>query len=107
MPARSHVLATKIKPLPPLDELQRYTIGEAILYLRSSRRSVYAAINEGKLNTIKERKRRYVPGSEIARLCRAPTSTTVEEAERQAAAAVAGLAAMRSALAQLELRRRR
>lgn len=58
----------KVKPaLPPLDVAQRYTIEEAIAYLRSSRKSVYRLINTGELKTLKENRRRYVPGSEIAR----------------------------------------
>jgi hypothetical protein len=53
-------------PLPPLDPQQRYTVEEAIRYLRSSRASVYKDIARGKLLSIKEGSRRYIPGSEIA-----------------------------------------
>jgi hypothetical protein len=56
--------------LPPLDERQRYSIDEAIAYLRSSRRTLFADIREGRLATIKEGKRRFVPGSEIVRRSR-------------------------------------
>ena len=69
-------------PLPPLDPAQRYTIAEAIRYLRTSRKSIYEAIATGDLKTIAEGSRRtkrgqlagrrYVPGSEIARLSQAP-----------------------------------
>ena len=58
--------------LPPLDLSQRYTIPEAISYLRSSRKTIYEDIRQGRLATIKEGKRRFVPGSEIARRSRVP-----------------------------------
>lgn len=60
------------KRLAPLDERQRYTVAEAIEYLRSSRFTIYAAIKTGQIATIKQGARRYVPGTEIARLSRAP-----------------------------------
>jgi hypothetical protein len=53
--------------LQPLDRAQRYSIDETIAYLRSSRKTVFDDIREGRLATIKEGKRRFVPGSEIAR----------------------------------------
>jgi hypothetical protein len=56
--------------LAPLDPAQRYSIEEAILYLRSSRRTIFSDIREGRLATIREGKRRFVPGSEIARRSR-------------------------------------
>ncbi len=56
--------------LAPLDERQRYTINEAIRYLRTSRQSIYKLIDEGRIATISQGKRRFVPGSEIARLSR-------------------------------------
>ena len=62
---------SKTRPaLPPLDQLQRYSIEEAIAYLRSSRKTLFDDIREGRLATIKEGKRRFVPGSEIARRSR-------------------------------------
>ena len=64
---------SKTRPaLPPLDELQRYSIEEAIAYLRSSRRTLFDDIKQGRLATIKEGKRRFIPGSEIARRSRLP-----------------------------------
>ena len=64
----------KTRPaLPPLDPAQRYSIEESILYLRSSRKTVFDDIREGRLATIKEGKRRFVPGSEIARRSKLPT----------------------------------
>jgi hypothetical protein len=67
-------MSTNATPLPPLDERQRYTVEEAIRYLRSSRFSVYKDISAGRLATIKEGKRTFIPGSEIARRCAAPAS---------------------------------
>jgi hypothetical protein len=61
-------------PLAPLDERQRYTIPEAKRYLRTSHQTLYNQINAGLITTIKEGKRRYVPGSEIARRCALPAS---------------------------------
>ena len=61
----------KVRPaLPPLDPAQRYSIDEAIAYLRSSRKTIFADIKAGNLTTIREGKRRFVPGSEIARRSR-------------------------------------
>jgi hypothetical protein len=67
-------------PLPPLDLLQRYSIDEAVRYLRTSREKVYFLINHGKLRVISEagivgRGRKYIPGSEIARLSAAPAES--------------------------------
>jgi excisionase family DNA binding protein len=61
-------MSKKPAPLAPLDVAQRYTVDEAIRYLRSSRATVYKLIAAGKLKTISEGKRRYCPGAEIARL---------------------------------------
>jgi len=66
--------------LPPLDLAQRYTIPEAIFYLRSSRKTIYEDIRGGRLATIKEGKRRFVPGTEIARRSRVPASPRPEAA---------------------------
>jgi excisionase family DNA binding protein len=60
-------MKTQRIPLPPLDVLQRYTINEAAGYLRISRATLYTDIAAGLIATIKDRKRRLVPGSEIAR----------------------------------------
>ena len=51
--------------LPPLDANQRYSIEEATAYLRQSRAKTYLDINAGRLVTIKDGRRRYVPGSAI------------------------------------------
>lgn len=60
--------------LPPLDTQQRYTPEETAAYLRKSRRVVFDDIREGRLQSIKEGKRRYVPGTEIARLSALPAA---------------------------------
>jgi excisionase family DNA binding protein len=60
--------------LAPLDPLQRYTVEEAIRYLRTSRQSIYNLIDAGRIATINQGKRRFVPGSEIARLSRVETA---------------------------------
>ena len=52
--------------LPPLDILQRYTLAEATAYLRQSRSKTWSDIQAGKLEVIKDGRRRYVPGSSIA-----------------------------------------
>ena len=58
--------------LPPLDERQRYSVEEAIAYLRSSRKTLFDDIKNGRLATIKEGKRRFIPGSELVRRSRLP-----------------------------------
>lgn len=56
----------KARPvLQPLDERQRYTPEEAIAYLRISRRTLFEHINTGALSSLKEGKRRFIPGSAI------------------------------------------
>jgi hypothetical protein len=59
--------------LPPLDQAQRYSIEEAIAYLRSSRKTVFDDVREGRLASIKEGKRRFIPGSEIVHRSRLPS----------------------------------
>jgi hypothetical protein len=61
--------------LPPLDVTQRYSVEEAIAYLRSSRKTLFDDIRNGRLATIKEGKRRFVPGTEIARRSRLPITS--------------------------------
>lgn len=56
--------------LLPVDVAQRYTIAEAISYLRTSHASMYKEINAGRIKVLKQGKRTFVPGSEIARLSR-------------------------------------
>lgn len=59
----------KLRPkLDPVDTLQRYDVSEACDYLRVSRAKLYMDIRAGRIATIQDGARRYVPGSEIARL---------------------------------------
>jgi hypothetical protein len=62
--------------LPPLDPQQRYTPEETALYLRRSRKSIFEMISgdNPRLRSIKEGKRRYIPGTEIARLSALPAA---------------------------------
>jgi excisionase family DNA binding protein len=60
-------MPTKFPPLTPLDPQQRYDLDEAARYLRISRSTLYNDISAGLIATIKDRKRRFVPGAEIAR----------------------------------------
>lgn len=57
--------------LPPLDERQRYGIAEAAAYLRICRARVYQKLAAGELKIIKDGRRSFIPGTEIARLSRA------------------------------------
>lgn len=55
--------------LGPLDPLRRYPVEEALKYLATSRATFYKDVAAGKIKTIQNGKRRFVPGSEIVRLC--------------------------------------
>jgi hypothetical protein len=57
--------------LPPLDERQRYSVEETLSYLRLSRARLYEKIQQNEVAVIKDGRRTYVAGSEIARLSRA------------------------------------
>jgi excisionase family DNA binding protein len=50
-----------------LDPLQRYTVAEAVMYLRTSRPTLHEQIKAGLIASIQEGRRRYIPGAEIAR----------------------------------------
>ena len=89
--------APTLRQLPLLDPNQRYTISEAIAYLRTSRKTFYEDLKAGRIKTIEVGARRYfgitrggkssqsrlveiqvasrrfVPGSEILRLSRLPS----------------------------------
>jgi excisionase family DNA binding protein len=60
-------MPTKPPPLAPLDTQQRYDLDEAARYLRISRSTLYNDIAAGLIASIKDRKRRFIPGVEIAR----------------------------------------
>jgi len=57
--------------LPPLDPLRRYPVDTASGYLGISRARLYEKIAAGELTIIKDGKRTFVSGREIARLCAA------------------------------------
>jgi hypothetical protein len=56
-------------PSAPLDINQRYSVPEALAYLRTSRKSFYDKIFP-RITVIREGSRTFVPGCEIARLSR-------------------------------------
>jgi prophage regulatory protein len=56
------------RALAPVDVAQRYTIAEATAYLRISHVSIYREINARRIRVLKQGRRTFVPGSEIARL---------------------------------------
>jgi hypothetical protein len=58
------------RALAPVDMGQRYTIAEAVSYLRIWHVSIYKEINARRIRVIKHGKRTFAPGSEIARLSR-------------------------------------
>jgi excisionase family DNA binding protein len=58
--------------LPPVDVNSRYTVEEALALLRTSRATLYARIAAKEIALIREGRRTYIPGSEIARLSRVP-----------------------------------
>lgn len=58
--------------LAPLDLNQRYSVPEAIAYLRTSRRTLYQMINRGDLTPIKQGRRTFIAGVQIARLSQVP-----------------------------------
>ena len=64
-------MSKTLQHLPPLDTAQRYAVEEATDYLRTSRARLYERIAAGEIKVIKDGRRTYVPGSEIARLSRA------------------------------------
>lgn len=78
MPAS--VAAVPIPALPSLDAKQRYTILEAARYLRCSRAHLYQCIAAGEISVIHDRRRVYVPGSEIARRSALPAAETAKGA---------------------------
>lgn len=67
-------MSTNTAPLAPLDKAQRYTVAEAKRYLRTSHQTIYNLIARGELATITEGRRRFVPGTEIARRSALPTA---------------------------------
>lgn len=60
--------------LPPLDPLRRYSMNEGAARLSISRAHLYTLVTRGDLRTIKDGKRRFIPGTEIARLSTLPAA---------------------------------
>jgi hypothetical protein len=67
------VTNAKKTPLGPLDPLRRYPVEQALQYLATSRASLYKQIAAGSIKTISQGRRRFIPGSEIARLSGVPS----------------------------------
>jgi hypothetical protein len=61
-----------VPTLPALDANQRYTIEEATAYLRQSRAKTYKDMAAGKLASMTDGRRRYIPGSAIIGRCVLP-----------------------------------
>ena len=57
----------KRSALPPIDPRRRYPTNIAAEYLGICVSTLYADIKGRRIKTIKDRKRRFVPGSEIIR----------------------------------------
>lgn len=66
-PAKTAPGERKVAPPAFIDPRQRYDINEAAAALRQCRATLYKAIRKGLLRTIRDGKRRYVPGTEIIR----------------------------------------
>jgi hypothetical protein len=70
-------------PLPAFNPALRYPVEIALRYLHTSRKTLYAMIARGEVKTIEQgcrmragkriAGRRWIPGSEIERLSRAPS----------------------------------
>lgn len=58
----------KTQALPPLDPLRRYSVEDSCQYLGISRSRLYEKAAAGEIKLIKDGKRTYAPGAEIARL---------------------------------------
>jgi excisionase family DNA binding protein len=58
--------------VPVLDVAQRYSVPEAIALLRTSRRSIYQLIADGRIRPIKQGRRTFISGASIAALSQAP-----------------------------------
>ena len=67
-PSKAPEAAAPPVGLPPIDLNQRYAMPEAAAYLRCSRAWVHLLAKAKKLAIIKDGRRRYVSGRELARL---------------------------------------
>lgn len=68
--------------LPPLDPLQRYTVDEALDYLRISRAKFFQDVRREHIRVIHEGARTFVPGREIERLSATPPLSAPSPAPR-------------------------
>lgn len=57
----------KIPPLLMIDEKQRYSLAEGFATLRISPAEGYKQIKAGRIQTVSEGRRKYIPGSELIR----------------------------------------
>jgi excisionase family DNA binding protein len=69
-------MASRNTSLGFLDPLRRYNVETARSFLGVSRATIYKLIGDSRIATIKEGKRRWIPGSEIARLSAVPSPAT-------------------------------
>jgi excisionase family DNA binding protein len=63
--------------LPPLDPRRRYAVNDACQYLQISRARLYEKIAAGELTPIKDGRRTYLSGAQLARLSRANARATL------------------------------
>jgi hypothetical protein len=89
--------ASTIPAVPPLDLVQRYTINEACLYLRTSHATLYKMMNAEQIIVIREGGRTFIPGKEIARL-----SGTEKSSPEISAEVVSRLASMEESISRIE-----
>lgn len=59
-------------PLPQLEPLRRYDIPTTLALLGISRRHFYQSVKAGRIKMVKDGRRSFCPGSEIARLSQVP-----------------------------------
>lgn len=71
--------APKLDPPLIVDLNQRYTIEESLACLRISRGRLYAKVKDGEITLIKDGRRSYLAGRELARLS-APTNDNQAQA---------------------------
>jgi Helix-turn-helix domain len=64
----------QVQTPPVLDPRRRYTVPQAIVLLCTSRASLYKLIKAGKLHPIKQGRRTFIAGSEIADLSAVPAN---------------------------------
>jgi hypothetical protein len=65
-------MATKTQPLPQLDPLRRYSIADSLTLLGVSKKRFYAHVKAGRITLLKDGRRSFCPGSDIARLSQPP-----------------------------------